>query len=236
MDTKPNSVQVCGLRYAQRRNAGKAGWADESAYEMFQHTLDDILACGHLSGSIRFLELGCGNGNLTLYMAGKGHEAYGMDIVPEAIEWANQNSRERQIPPRFTVGSVVTLSPYADGFFNLVFDANCLFMITGKEDRKECVRNVFRVLAKGGLFYAEAHLVNEDIKTRTKYVGDDYFDPQGQYSTAQGQPMYYYSREQEFIDLIEGAGFQIIRQTKTPPLPDYPVFCSSDIWLVASKP
>lgn len=227
--------KVCGQRYEQRRAQCKAGWADEASYHMMQRILNNILSTSPLPSVIRFLELGCGNGNVSLYMAKKGHEAYGIDIVPQAIEWARQQAKEQQLKAQFTEGSVVTLAPYIADFFDLVFDANCLFMIIEEEDRKKCISNVCRVLKKGGLFYAAARLLNETVKSRIQVDSQVWFDPEGQYSTAQGQPMYYFSRERDFVNLIESSGFRIMRKVKKPRPDDYPVYCAGDMWVLAKK-
>ncbi len=229
-------IRVCGQRYLQRQASGNAGWADESSYLQKRNRINVILAGNRLPDPCRFLELGCGNGNLTLYMQQKGHEASGVDIVPEAIAWAREQAAKQNLHADFSVDSVVTLDAYGDGIFDFVFDANCLFMIIGKE-REASVASVWRVLKPGGIFYAEAHLLNEAITRREFFSGQDYFDPEGQYSTVQGYPMYYYSREQEFIDLIEGAGFSILRRETEPPHPqhqDMP-FCVGGMWVVAKK-
>jgi ubiquinone/menaquinone biosynthesis C-methylase UbiE len=170
-------------------------------------------------------------------MAGKGHEAHGIDIVPEAIEWARDQASQQQLKAQFEMGSVVSLSCYVDDYFDLVFDANCLIMILG-HDRKACVASVWRVLKPGGIFYAETHLLNDAITQRMVFNGQDHFDPAGQYSTVQGHPMYYYSREQEFVELIEGAGFQVLQRQKEPPYPTHPdmTFCAGGMWVIATKP
>ena len=230
-------IRVCGRRYRQRRADGEPGWADESSYLQKRNRIDAILAAGRVPAGGRFLELGCGNGNVALYMARLGYEARGMDRVPESIDWARAQAREQKLAAHFEVGSVVILAPYGDNSFDFVFDANCLFMIIG-EDRKTCIGNVFRVLKPGGTFYAEAHLVNGRIRERMAFSVQDYFDPAGQYSTVQGQPMYYFSREQEFEDLIEGAGFRIVRREMEPPpaaCQDMP-FYAGDMWVEAVKP
>ena len=230
-------MHVCGQRYRQRQAAGKTGWADESAYAQKRGRIDAILAAGRLPSPCRFLELGCGNGNVTLYVAQKGHAAYGVDLVPEAIAWAKEQATRQGLHADFTVGSVVTLSAYGDDCFDFVFDANCLFMIIGQE-REATVASVWRVLKPGGIFYAEAHLLNEAITQRMLFSGQDYFDPEGQYSTVQGHPMYYYSREQEFVDLIEGAGFRILRREKEAPYATHQdmSFCAGGMWVEARKP
>jgi hypothetical protein len=94
------------------------------------------------------------------------------------------------------------------------------------------------VLKPGGIFYAETHLLNDAITQRMVFNGRDYFDPAGQYSTVQGHPMYHYSREQEFVELIERAGFQVLQRQKEPPYPTHQdmSFCAGGMWVVAIKP
>ena len=229
-------LRICGQRYRQRQAAGLAGWADEASYLQKQHRLDAILAEGRLPNPCCFLELGCGNGNLTLYMAQKGHRAYGVDVVPEAIAWARQQAVAQSLRAEFSIGNVVTLAGFQNAFFDFVFDANCLFMIIGAE-RQAAIASLWRVLKPGGVFYAETHLLNEAIMQRLVFSGQDYFDPVGQYSTVQGQPMYYFSRGQEFVTLIESAGFQILQREKVPPYPTHPemTFCAGGMWVVATK-
>jgi SAM-dependent methyltransferase len=228
--------QVCGARYAQRRAEGKPGWSDENSYALAQQEIRRILALGILPQRFRFLELGCGNGSTALSMAAAGHKVCGIDLVPEAIDWARAQAAERKLRAEFSVGSVVTLEPYRDTSFDLVFDAGCLIMIVGG-DRERCVRNVFRVLKPGGVFHAEANLLSDAVRGRVTFAGEEYFDPDGQYSTVQGLPMYYYSREQEFRDLLTGAGFTIIREEKEPPYPGHEqmTFCAGGMRVVAVK-
>jgi len=59
-----------------------------------------------------------------------------------------------------------------------------------------------------------------------------WFDPEGRYSTVRGHPMYYYSGEREFLDLIAGCGFGIVRQLKEPRLSDYPPYCAGNMWVL----
>lgn len=229
-------IRICGRRYEERRADGKAGWADEASYAQKTGRLDAILAGYPVPHPCRFLELGCGNGNVTLHMAARGHAAYGVDLVPEAISWAREQAAEQNLPAEFSVGSVATLAGFADRFFDLVFDANCLIMVLGKE-REAAVSSVWRVLKPGGLFYAEAHLVNEAITERTVFSGKDWLDPEGQFWTVEGHPMYYLSREEEFVRLVEGAGFRILQRVNEPLCPenqDLP-FCAGGMWVVAVK-
>lgn len=229
-------MDICARRYQQRRSAGKAGWADETSYSRKKSRIDSILAKGLIPLHCRFLELGCGNGNVALYMAGKGHDAHGVDIVPEAIDWATANARQQKLTVKFEKGSVINLASYNNDYFDFVFDANCFFMIIGKKERKQCLENVFRVLKPGGIFYVEAHLLNEQIKERIVFSEREYFDPQEQYSTCGGQPMYYFSRKSEFIDSVKEVGFKILHHEEEQVTQKDMPFYIGDIWMETIKP
>ncbi len=230
-------AQIISQRYQDRRATGKHGWADEDSYARKRRVVDEILASGRIPRHCRFLELGCGNGNITLYVAQKGHESYGIDLAVGAIQWANKQAQQLHVQAHFSVGNVVTLAPYADCHFDFVFDGDCLLMTIGT-DREPCVRNVFRVLKRNGVFLAKAHLLNENIKGRLSLGGCDYFDAVGHFSTVQGQPMYYYSRQEEFLSLLQESGFRIVC-SKMEPLPvtdEKMPFWAGDITVKAVKP
>jgi len=77
-------------RFKERKAEGKPGWADEDSYKTKFARIENFLARHNMPRNSRFLELGCGAGNITLFMAEKGFEAYGIDIVPEAVTWAKE--------------------------------------------------------------------------------------------------------------------------------------------------
>jgi len=77
-----------GKRYEERRSQNQVGWFSEEDYREKEAVIEKLLARYNMPEGGRFLDLGCGAGNITLFMANKGFEAYGVDAVPEAIEWA----------------------------------------------------------------------------------------------------------------------------------------------------
>ena len=70
--------------YAKCRAEGREGWSVDFAPKRWR--VDRMLAKPGVPQSGTFLELGCGAGNITLYVAAKGFEAYGIDMTPQAIE------------------------------------------------------------------------------------------------------------------------------------------------------
>jgi len=222
-------------RFKERKAEGKPGWADEDSYKTKAVRIEKFLARHDVPGNSRFLELGCGAGNITLLMAEKGFEAYGIDIIPEAITWAEEKMRKSPASADFRVGNVVDMKSYSDGFFDFVFDGETLHCIIG-QDRKTCLASVFRVLKRGGLFHVGANLVNEKVSKRVDLDSGCYFNPQSRCLYHNGVPYYYLSREKEFLKEIREAGFQIVRSEKTPKIPEYEAIHAGWLWVDAVKP
>jgi len=217
-------------RYKERKAEGKPGWADEDSYKTKVARIEKFLARHDVPRNGRFLELGCGAGNITLFMAEKGVEAYGIDIVPEAIAWAEEKMRKSPASADFRVGNVVDLKFYSDGFFDFVFDGETLHCIIG-EDRKPCLASVFRVLKPDGLFLVGANLINEKVSKRVDLGPGCYVDPQDQCLYHNGVPYYYLSRKKEFLQEVQEAGFQIVHSEKTPKIPKDEAIYAGGLWV-----
>ena len=118
--------------YRRHRDKGFAGWSEaDSNYAQWQADCEAILSRGNAPSTGRLLDLGCGAGNMTVWFARRGYEAYGIDIAPTAIDWARERSEAQGIPARFDVGDAVRLGGYEDAFFDFVFDGHCLHCIIG---------------------------------------------------------------------------------------------------------
>ncbi|OIN80665.1 class I SAM-dependent methyltransferase [Mycobacterium malmoense] len=74
----------------------------------------------------RALDLGCGAGRNTLYLARHGWEAIGIDFVGRAIEKARSKAVDAVAPARFLRGDVSRLADLdiGDGF-TLIIDSGC---------------------------------------------------------------------------------------------------------------
>lgn len=222
-------------RYVQRKAKGKVGWADEDSYKAKEERIDSFLNRNPLPKNSRFLELGCGAGNITLFMAKKGFDAYGIDIEPVAIEWAKERMKASGVTANFSVRNVVDLKNLPDEFFDFVYDGETLHCIIGQA-RKGCLSNVFRVLKKGGHLLAGANLVNGEISEPVDLGSRCRFNPKSQCLYHGDIPYYYLSREKEFLDEIWGAGFRILHTEKTPKTPEYGKIHAGWLWVDAVKP
>ena len=85
--------------------------------------LDALLAEEEAArGTSRALDLGCGRGRYTRWLAGRGWTAVGVDAVPAAIEDARRHGTGRA---RYLVADVTALPPEL-GTFDLFLDIGCI--------------------------------------------------------------------------------------------------------------
>jgi SAM-dependent methyltransferase len=100
----------------------------------------------------RALELGCGGGTDSIYLARHGWDVTAVDIVPEALDLARRRAREAGVAPRFVQGDVTRL-PELDiaGPFELLLDFGCLHTLP-HDVRSAYVAAVSAVAGSGARF------------------------------------------------------------------------------------
>jgi len=96
------------------------------------------------------LDLCCGAGTNTVYLAKRGFEVTAIDIAPRAIEYAKKKAGQANVKINFMVQNFVTL-PFGEEEFDFVFDMGCFHHVK-VEDRIKFIEGVHRVLKKGGSY------------------------------------------------------------------------------------
>jgi len=107
--------------------------------------LDLLLSKFQLKPNDRVLELGCGNGGMAEYIAGKtGANVTGIDLIHEAIRQASRRAIENQ-NLKFLVADIARL-PFDDATFDVVISIDTLYF----GELPELIAEVKRVLIDGG--------------------------------------------------------------------------------------
>jgi len=101
-------------------------------------------------GARRVLDLGCGSGWLSVYLARQGFEVVGVDVSAQAIYLANTWAAQEDLKISFDVGDVAALK-YADGSFDAVV-ANSIFEHFPLKQAGEMSAKVHDLLKNKGTF------------------------------------------------------------------------------------
>lgn len=101
----------------------------------------------------KIIDIGCGDGWISLQAAARGHYVWGIDSSPKAIEQANKVAREKELEKKtdFRVGDALNL-PYDENAFDAMIDRG-LFHHILPDNRLLYFENVDRVLKNGSLVY-----------------------------------------------------------------------------------
>lgn len=104
---------------------------------------------GEIQGAV--LDAGCGTGENALYLASRGHEVWGIDFVPAAIERARAKSEARGANVHFQVANALELDRLGRQF-DTVTDCG-LFHTFSDEERPLYVAALGNVVRPGGRFH-----------------------------------------------------------------------------------
>lgn len=95
------------------------------------------------------LDVGCGSGEHSIWLAQQGFEVTGIDMFEEAISMATKLSEESNI--KLTLFKVDLFAYSRTGEFDLVYDSGCLHSLVGG-DRVRYKQKVTEWLAPNGTF------------------------------------------------------------------------------------
>lgn len=100
------------------------------------------------------IDLGCGTGRNSLYLAEQGFTVYAIDIVPELISRLRGKAEETGVGSRLHAiwGSVSEPWRIDDGVAAVAIDTFCYKHLMDSEERAVYRRELARVLKPGGLF------------------------------------------------------------------------------------
>ena len=150
------------------------------------------LAKRHGRRGARLLEVGSGMGHLVGQLSAE-FEAYGMDLN----QWAVKKSKEFSEAASLQTASAQEL-PYQDGAFNVVIIKH---IVEHLPDPAKAINEIGRVTEKGGILILATPNLGSLLKP---WKGDRWIGYQDPTHISLKQP-------EEWLKLIEGAGFEFIR-------------------------
>jgi SAM-dependent methyltransferase len=161
------------LGYQKVRAEGKTAWAEIHGYTGFENFasrefLEKALTLLHFSAHHPMvLEYGCGTGPGACFLAERGFEVDGTDIIPLAIEMAKEQAKERNLVIHYEVQDICEL-PHEGKQYDMIVDSYCLQGIVTDQDRQKVFAAVRARLKAEGYY-----LISSAIFDESRYRPDD---------------------------------------------------------------
>jgi SAM-dependent methyltransferase len=98
----------------------------------------------------KVIDIGCGEGFYSIYLASRGFDVVGIDLSENAIKHAKENSEKHGVNIRFLAMDIIGLGELKEKF-DFVFEWTLLHQII-PSSRQKYVENVSNILNKGGKY------------------------------------------------------------------------------------
>jgi methyl halide transferase len=102
----------------------------------------------HAIQPCRALDIGCGTGSSSVWLAQQGFEVTGLDVAPLAVERAEERARAAGVKARFRTADVLHM-PDPEELFGFFFDRGCYHAVR-RTSPTEYAPAMARQLAAGG--------------------------------------------------------------------------------------
>ncbi len=165
--------------YRQLQHEGKTSWDEQSDpsanFENFvlRPFVEQTLA---LSGpdrqGRRALEVGCGTGPVSCFLAAHGFTVDGIDISASAIAMAHRHADMRQLQVRFVVADICNMPP-GFGPYDLIVDGHCLHCLAHNASRQRALAAIRLLLKDAGVFIVEMMVWHDKLRIGQRYRIDD---------------------------------------------------------------
>jgi len=154
------------LSLAFYNTIGKDGLSGFSKKEWDRAILKQVESLLHKDQ--RILDVGCGYGRIALPLLKKGHDIYGVDLSKKYITELKRSLSSTSLKSKFRVADMCDL-PFGDASFDVVL---CLWSVIDellfRKDQVKAVKEMLRVLRKGGSAFIEGHLYLEPTKEQLR--------------------------------------------------------------------
>lgn len=134
---------VFGRLYETAETFADLPWHEPEPPDLLVKALDERRQPG------RALDIGCGAGNYSLYMAQRDYAVTAIDFMPQAVAMVKQRAAEAGLAIQAEQADIKTWS--AAEPFDVILDVGCLHSLAPR-DRQAYVMQINKLLAPGGDF------------------------------------------------------------------------------------
>ena len=136
-------------RYRRVYEAGAEFWEEPIATEALVKFIQEF----NLPAGLMVVDLGCGEGRDSIFLSKTGFHVIGIDVSPSAVKRAKKWARREGALLDFLVADVAEL-PIRSEVYDLAVNVACLHMIIDQNVRNHHLREAFRVLKSGGIYFS----------------------------------------------------------------------------------
>lgn len=152
----------------------------------------------------KLLDLGCGSGRH--FMKDFEGQIYGVDFSEEMLRYAIEDAESKGIKAIIANASTDNI-PYESEFFDNAIYIATLHCVESPEEREKSVKELYRVLKKGGRALVNVWSRNQErIKNKPKEAYIPWTHDGKKY-----ERYYYIFEKEEFEDILKLAGFSIVK-------------------------
>lgn len=170
------------------------------------------------------LDLGCGNGRDSLFFYQKGMNVTAIDASSKAVDILRKENAEDNI--YFICDDFVCSTTIFAGQYDYCYSRFSLHAINAEQE-EEVLKNVFKVLKRGGKFFIETRSVNDELYGKGKCVGPDSYYYNGHFRR--------FIRKDTLVRRLQEIGFDIIFQNEARNYAPYENMNPKIIRIVAQK-
>jgi SAM-dependent methyltransferase len=136
------------------------------------------------------VDLGCGAGNYSIYLASMGFDVTAIDIAPTAIKIAEENAKAKGVKCRFLAADVLSDLDKINETFDFAYEWALLHHIF-PQTRDKYVQSIYEILNPGGKYLSVCFSDK-----------DSQFEGQGKYRKTSLGTVLYFSSEDELRELF----------------------------------
>jgi len=125
----------------------------------------------NLSNTGTVLDVGCGVGRISLFLAEKGYKVIGVDVSESLIIKARELSKKKDLDINFIITDGIEL-PFDDETYDVIIGFKFLCYIPTSQLRHEYLKNLYRILKPGGILLLTQNIVPEEYIDEAR---DEYF-------------------------------------------------------------
>jgi methyl halide transferase len=99
----------------------------------------------------RVLEIGCGTGTDSIWMAAQGSEVSAIDVSTKVLSEAQYRAQQQKVNVEFIEIDIVN-DPIIDKQFDLIYDRGCFHLYNVESDRVKFVQQISKLLKPTGVW------------------------------------------------------------------------------------